>query len=162
MYTTNIYDPGEYFHQQKHWQPFRNFLFYGVHTISFRYENTRHQAIASRFVERKNHWYRITLPDGRNFVILPDTKRKNDDKIIWRQQQIPGEPVHPEEFIQSVGQGLQLAGLQWICPVSSLINDPLLYSYTLILLHLLIECWHRHRDDIIQNRFIRAGFRRHL
>ncbi|HEY2348983.1 MAG TPA: hypothetical protein VGH64_08210 [Puia sp.] len=83
-----------------------------MHQISFRYENTRHQAIASRFVDKRNHWYRITLPDGRNFVITPDTGRMDDHKIIWRQQQIPGEPVHPEDYIQSVGQGLQLAGLK--------------------------------------------------
>jgi hypothetical protein len=83
-----------------------------VHTINFRYENARHQAIASRFVEKRNHWYRITLPDGQNFVIIPDRGRKNDDEIIWRQQRIPGEPVHPEEYIQSVGLGLQSAGLQ--------------------------------------------------
>ena len=88
------------------------FYFTDVHKISFRYENSRFQAIASRFVEKRNHWYRITLPDGQNFVIIPDTRRTGDDKIIWRQQQIPGEPVHPEEYIQSVGQGLQLAGLQ--------------------------------------------------
>ena len=87
------------------------FYFTVVHKISFRYENARIQAIASRFVEKRNHWYRITLPDGQNFVIVPDTRRMNDDKIIWRQQEIPGEPVHPEEYIQSVGQGLQLAGL---------------------------------------------------
>jgi hypothetical protein len=90
----------------------RIFYFAVVYKISFRYENARYEAIASRFVEKRNHWYRITLPDGENFVILPDSRRMNDDKIIWRQQQIPGEPAHPEEFIQSVGQGLQLAGLQ--------------------------------------------------
>jgi hypothetical protein len=88
-------------------------LYFGaVHTISFRYENARHQAIASRFVEKRNHWYRITLPDGRNFVIVPETLGTDDNKIIWRQQKIPGEPVHPEDYIQSVGQGLQSAGLQ--------------------------------------------------
>jgi len=83
-----------------------------VHKISFRYENTRHQAMASRFVEKRNHWYRITLPDGQNFVIIPDLSRLNDDQIVWRQQKIPGEPIHPEEYIQSVGQGIQMAGLQ--------------------------------------------------
>lgn len=83
-----------------------------MYKISFRYENARYQAIASRFVEKRNHWYRITLPDGENFVIIPDTSRIIGDQIIWRQQQIPGEPVHPEEYIQSIGQGLQLAGLQ--------------------------------------------------
>jgi hypothetical protein len=89
-----------------------NFYFTTVYKISFRYENARYQAIVSRFVEKRNHWYRITLPDGENFFILPDTRRMNDDKIVWRQQQIPGEPVHPEEFIQSIGQGLLSAGLQ--------------------------------------------------
>lgn len=83
-----------------------------MHKISFRYENARHQAMASRFVEKKHHWYRITLPDGQNFVIIPDPSRMNDHQIIWRQQQIPGETVHPEEYIQSVGQGVQMAGLQ--------------------------------------------------
>jgi len=82
-----------------------------VHTINFRYENARHQVIASRFVEKKNHWYRITMPDGGSFVILPSLGKMHNGKIIWRQQLLPGEPVHPEDFIQSVGQGLQLAGL---------------------------------------------------
>jgi hypothetical protein len=68
--------------------------------------------MASRFVEKKNHWYRITLPDGQNFVIIPHRLRMNDHEIIWRQQEIPGEPVHPEEYIQSVGEGLLSAGLQ--------------------------------------------------
>jgi hypothetical protein len=89
----------------------QNLYFTAVHKISFRYENARHQAMVSRFVEKKHHWYRITLPDGQNFVILPDNSRTYDDKIIWRQQQIPGEPIHPEEYIQSVGQGLLSAGL---------------------------------------------------
>ena len=89
-----------------------NFYFTVVYKISFSFENARYQALASRFVEKRNHWYRITLPDGENFVIIPDTRRMIGNKIIWRQQQIPGEPVHPEEFIQSIGQGLQLAGLQ--------------------------------------------------
>jgi hypothetical protein len=90
----------------------QNLYFTLVYKISFRYENSRFQAIASRFVEKRNHWYRITLPDGQNFVIIPDTRQMRDDKIIWRQQQIPGEPVHPEEYIQSVGQALQSVGLQ--------------------------------------------------
>src|ERR1700749_3356603 len=89
----------------------QNLYFTPVHKISFRYENARHQAMASRFVEKRHHWYRITLPDGQNFVIIPDFSRMHDNQIIWRQQQIPGEPVHPEDYIQSVGQGLQSAGL---------------------------------------------------
>jgi len=83
-----------------------------VHKISFRYENARHQVMASRFVERRHHWYRITLPDGQNFVIIPDFTGISDHQIVWRQQRIPGEPVHPEEFIQSVGLAIQSAGLQ--------------------------------------------------
>jgi hypothetical protein len=91
---------------------------YGIHyfatvyKISFNYENARYQAIASRFVEKKNRWYRITLPDGENFVIIPYISRVDNRKILWRQQQIPGEPIHPEDYIQSVGEGLQLVGLQ--------------------------------------------------
>jgi hypothetical protein len=83
-----------------------------VYKISFSYENARYQAIASRYVGKRNHWYRITLPDGENFVIVPDAGGISDSNLIWRQQQIPGEPIHPEDYIQSVGQGLQLAGLQ--------------------------------------------------
>jgi hypothetical protein len=83
-----------------------------VYKINFKYENSKHQAIASRFVEKRNHWYRITLPDGENFVIIPHISRLNNNKVVWRQQEIPGETVHPEEFIQSVGEGLLLAGLQ--------------------------------------------------
>jgi hypothetical protein len=102
---------GNIFNSQKLDNHSGNFYFTLVYKISFRYENARIQAIASRFVEKRNHWYRITLPDGQNFVIVPDTRQMNDDKIIWRQQQIPGETVHPEDYIQSVGQGLHLAGL---------------------------------------------------
>ena len=90
----------------------KNLYFAFVYKISFSYENARYQVIASRFVEKRNHWYRITLPDGENFVIIPETRRINGDKIIWRQQQIPGETIHPEDYIQSIGQGLQSAGLQ--------------------------------------------------
>jgi hypothetical protein len=92
-------------------KPSGNKYFSDVHKISFKYENSRYQAIASRFVEKRNHWYRITLQDGKNFVIIPQSGGKKD-QITWRQQEIPGEPVHPEEFIRSVGQGLQSAGLQ--------------------------------------------------
>jgi hypothetical protein len=67
--------------------------------------------MAKRFVEKRNRWYQITLLDGQNFVIIPETLPTSDQEIIWRQQQIPGETAHPEDYIQSVGRGLQEAGL---------------------------------------------------
>ncbi len=67
--------------------------------------------MAKRFVEKRNRWYQITLVDGQNFVVIPETIAASQHEIIWRQQQIPGETELPEDYIQSVGRGLQEAGL---------------------------------------------------
>ena len=70
-----------------------------------------HGALARRFVEKRSRWYQITLLDGQNFVITPETLPASDHEIIWRQQQLPGETTHPDDYIQCIGRGLQEAGL---------------------------------------------------
>ena len=75
-----------------------------VHKITFKYNNTTHEVLAKKFTGKRLKWYLITLHDGLNFVITPAG-------IVWLQENIPGETIHPKEFIQAVGSGLEAAGL---------------------------------------------------
>jgi len=82
-----------------------------MHKITFKYKNTTHQAIARTFTGKRQNWYLINLHDGLNFVIAPAGANSVENKAVWLQEKIPGEIVHPKEFIQAVGSGLEAAGL---------------------------------------------------
>gem|GEM_PF-7118171 len=82
-----------------------------VHRIKFKYKNATHNAVASKFTAKKHQWYLITIGDRPNFVIAQDELNPVDSKTVWLQENIPGEVVHPKEFIQAVGSGLEAAGI---------------------------------------------------
>ena len=82
-----------------------------MHKITFKYKNATHEAIAKAFTGKRHKWYLINLHGGLNFVIAPAGADGTENKPVWLQENIPGETVHPKEFIQAVGSGLEAAGL---------------------------------------------------
>jgi len=82
-----------------------------MHKIRFKYKNTIHEAIAKTFTGKRHKWYLINLHDGLNFVVVPAEEHPDNSKFVWLQENIPGETIHPTEFIQAVGSGLEAAGL---------------------------------------------------
>jgi hypothetical protein len=82
-----------------------------MHKITFKYKDTTHEGIAKTFTGKRHRWYLINLCDGLNFVVVPAGTQTVDHKVDWLQENIPGETVHPKEFIQAVGSGLEAAGL---------------------------------------------------
>jgi hypothetical protein len=82
-----------------------------MHKITFKYNNTTHEGIAKTFTGKRHKWYLINLHDGLNFVVVPAEGQTDNQKFDWLQENIPGETVHPKEFIQAVGSGLEAAGL---------------------------------------------------
>lgn len=83
-----------------------------MHKITFKYKNTIHQATARTFTGKKDRWYLINLLDGPSFVIAPVEADGFENKFVWLQENFPGETVHPKEFIQAVGSGLEAAWLK--------------------------------------------------
>jgi hypothetical protein len=82
-----------------------------VHRIKFKYNNAIHEASARKFTSKKHRWYLIAIAESPNFVIAPATEQSPDIKATWLQENIPGEFIHPKEFIQAVGSGLEAAGI---------------------------------------------------
>jgi hypothetical protein len=82
-----------------------------VHKIRFKYNDSTHEAIARKFTSKKHRWYLITVDNSPNFVIAPAVEHARDSKALWIQENIPGEMVHPEEFIQAIGSSLEAAGI---------------------------------------------------
>ena len=82
-----------------------------MHKITFRYKNTTHEAFVRKFSDKRLKWYLIKLHDGLNFVIASAAAHTINSEALWLQEKIPGEIIHPTEFIQAVGSGLEAAGL---------------------------------------------------
>jgi len=80
-----------------------------MHKFTFKYKNTTHQATATTFTGKKDKWYLINLLEGPGFVIAPAEANGIERKMIWLQENLPGEEIYPKEFIQAVGSGMEAA-----------------------------------------------------
>ena len=78
-----------------------------MHKFTFTYKGATHQATATTFTGKRHKWYLINLLEGPGFVIVPANADGIESKVIWLQENLPGEEVYPKEFIQAVGSGME-------------------------------------------------------
>lgn len=84
-------------------------IFILMHKFTFKYKGTSHQATATTFTGKRHKWYLINLLEGPGFVIVPANADGIESKIVWLQENLPGEKIYPKEFIQAVGSGMEAA-----------------------------------------------------
>lgn len=86
-------------------------LFLQMQKFTFNYKGTSWQAETEHYSSNVYNRYRIYLSDGRIFVISPYRMGVANDLFIWIQINEPGEALLPEDFLQTIGEALEAAGI---------------------------------------------------
>jgi hypothetical protein len=78
----------------------------------YTYQGKTYESRAEHFTQDGYNRYRVTLGNDLWLVIAPSGIPGQDGKNIWVQSNKPGEVIQPHDLVQSLGEGLESAGIK--------------------------------------------------
>ena len=78
-----------------------------MNRFRYKYKGVLYDSTVETYLQDGNHQYRVSLPDGLQYVIAPMGIRSPNGKIIWLQSNKEGEIVQPHDLNQAIGEGLE-------------------------------------------------------
>ena len=133
--------------------------------FTYKYNGIKYKSTLEHFLKDGHDHYRVTAPDGVEFVMAPADSLTANGQIVWDQSNIMGEIIQPHDLVQAIGEGIdnnfKKPNLKKLFKASLFISLLVIGALWLVSNNILLPINGKCHEAVIIDKTIMHGIRLH-